>query len=113
MGSVVVDGVRRMNGMGRGGVGGCRERAKVTGADPPSLTARTPSPRPRRLEKGKDTGEVGSARATRRLIGWKMAEEERNRKPGFIKKSHLRQCGAAARGAMRENHCSGRPRAPS
>lgn len=47
----MVDGVRwRVNGMGRGRVGR-RERAKVTGAGPPSLTARTPSPRPPRLER--------------------------------------------------------------
>lgn len=52
-GSVVVDGVRCVNGVGGVAGWGGGERAKVTGADPPSLTARTPSPRPPRLKKKK------------------------------------------------------------
>lgn len=43
--------VRERDGGVAGWGGG--ERAKVTGADPPSLTARTPSPRPPRLKKKK------------------------------------------------------------
>lgn len=52
-----VDGVRDVTGRGHGVMrqGGMQALmgAKVTGADPPSLTARMPSPRPLRLRSKK------------------------------------------------------------